>query len=508
MNHNPMADRLMELAAEAPPLLASLRDQSTPNPEPAAFDLQRCSSELTDVGAGAQFALQCGNDLRFCHERGAWLIWSGDRWQWDARGAAMKRAQNVALSYYSGGAVVARQAASTTDEQEQAKLAERAKAMLSFARTSQRRERLIAMLALAKSHVAVSIKELDTDPCVLNCRNGTVDLKTGTLSRHQREDFCTHLAGADYNPTAAAPNFGCFIARIFKTTPDVISFVQAAMGYSLTGMVNEQCLFFAWGRGANGKTTLLDAVTMAMGTYARKSAPDLLMSKPGIGHPCDLADLMGARLITCAESNDGSRFDESKLKDLTGETVLKARFMRENFFDFRATHKLWLYSNHRPAVRGTDEGIWRRMRLIPFVETIGDAEKDRALPVKLAGELEGILAWLVAGAVRWFKAGLQPPPEVADATRQYRAEQDTIGMFLAECTTDDEVSTYAAELYGAYVTWCEQAGERPLSQKRLGTTLADRAYISEKCTYSNRKKWRGLKLISPNDSEPSEPFPI
>jgi putative DNA primase/helicase len=271
--------------------------------------------------------------------------------------------------------------------------------------------------------------------------------------------------------------------------------VQKSLGYASTGLTTEQVLFFLYGSGANGKTTLLDAVMYALGDYAGKADRDLLTAREGAVHPTNVADLMGRRLVVCSETNEGTRLDEAKLKDLVGESRLKARFMRQDFFEFNATHKVFLYSNHKPMVRGTDFGFWRRMRLVPFVETIGDEEKDRDLPAKLQAEADGILAWLVEGCGLWRGEGLGTPDEVAKATEEYRQEMDSIGAFLSECCeVNTSLQAAARDLYGAYTGYCEDVGEKPLSQKRLGAQLRERGLVSHRDSYSGRTIWRGIGL--------------
>jgi putative DNA primase/helicase len=351
------------------------------------------------------------------------------------------------------------------------------------------------MLAMAQPDVAIMPEQLDADPMLLNVQNGTVDLRTGQLRPHRQTDYCTKICSAPYQPGADSPTLRRFNNRIFRTYPGLIEFVQTAIGYAATGMTREQVLMFLYGKGSNGKTTLMDAVMYVLGDYAAKADPELLMARDGsAAHPCGVADLMGRRLVVCSETNEGKRFDESKLKDLVGETRLKARLMRENFYEFTATHKIFNYSNHKPVVRGTDYGFWRRIRVIPFIETIGEDEKDRTLPEKLKAEATGILAWIVTGAVRWHQKGLTLPPEVSDATKEYRKEMDSIGAFFSERCEDGEHKVYALELYSAYKSWAEATGEHPLSQKRLGTTLTERGYQSDRCSYSGRTIWTGIRL--------------
>jgi putative DNA primase/helicase len=330
---------------------------------------------------------------------------------------------------------------------------------------------------------------------LLNVENGTVDLSTGTIYPHNRAHRITKICRAAYAPNAQAPLFRKFLARIFRTHPALIDYMQRVIGYAATGLTTEQAFFFMHGGGQNGKTTLFDIATYILGDYAGKAAPDLLMTRDKSAHPCDVADLQGLRLAVASETREGRRFDGARLKELTGETRLKARLMRENFFEFTPTHKVFLYSNHKPIVQETDFGFWRRMRLIPFVESIGEHEKDPDLLDKLKAEADGILAWIVAGAVRWHREGLGTPPEVAAATHEYRTEMDTIGAFLGECCVEDkDAAVYATPIYETYRRWAEEHGERVESQKRFGTLLRERGYRSDRCSRTGRQVWYGIRV--------------
>lgn len=443
----------------------------------------------TDVGNAARFVSQHGPDLRYCFQTGKWYVFNGQRWAIDDRGRVLALAKKTALSIYN-------EAAAERDDAKRVLI-------LDHARVSQKRERLNALADLAKPDLAITTDELDANPHLLNCRNGTVDLRTGQLRPHRREDFITKIVRGSYDSDAAAPTFQRFLARIFNTHFSLIGWLQKVFGYAATGLTTEQILVFLYGSGANGKTTLLDTVGHVLGDYAKKADRDLLAHNDGATHPTNVADLMGCRLAVCSETNDGRRFDEARLKDLVGETKLKARFMRCDFFEFTATHKLFLYSNHRLVVRGHDHGFWRRMREVPFIETISDEEKDRDLPRKLEAEADGILAWIVAGAVRWYAEGLGCPAEVTAATNAYRSEMDSIGAFLAECCiTGERMTALARDLYAAYTRWCEDAGEKPLSQRRLGTELKNRGCDnSTRCPHSDRTTWRGVGLRA-SDSGP------
>jgi putative DNA primase/helicase len=437
---------------------------------------------LTDIGLSDRYETQNRADVRYCYPRNKHIIYTEARWQWDESGLAVARGKQTALSILA-------EAQNEPDDS-------RRSALIKFAMASQKRERITAMLALAQPDLAISPDALDRDPNLLNCPNGTVDLRTGELKSHRREDFLTKITGIEYHPDAQAPIFTAMLKRIFRSNPSVIPFGQRAIGYSATGLVREQCVFFAYGRGRNGKTTFIDAVMNVLGDYAAKADPDLLMMRDGSpAHPTNIADLMGSRMAVCSETGDGRRFDESRFKDLSGETRIKARFLYGDFFQIDATWKIWMYSNHRPVVRGTDLGFWRRMKVIPFLETISDDECDPDLPHKLKSEAAGILAWIVRGAVAYHREGLCEPAEVKAAVADYRSQMDSLGTFLAEhCTEGDRISVYSADLYATYSKWCESAGEHAVSQKKLGTNLAERGYVSERCSYSGRMKWLGIGI--------------
>jgi putative DNA primase/helicase len=282
-------------------------------------------------------------------------------------------------------------------------------------------------------------------------------------------------------------------------------------GYALTGSVSEQVLPVLYGTGANGKSTVLNALLTALGDYGMQAAPDLLVAKRG-SHPTELADLFGMRFVASIEVEDGSRLAESLVKQLTGGDRIKARRMRQDFWEFEPTHKVLMACNHKPQVRGTDNAIWRRLRLLPFTETIPPAEQDRDLPEKLRFELPGILAWAVEGCLEWRREGLQAPEEVRQATGAYRAEMDVLGAFLRECCElGAEHNEAAKDLYAAYIRWCDDGGERPETKRKFGSRLTERGSFERYRGGSDGgHRWRGVRLLTfwktaiSRDSDPSD----
>jgi putative DNA primase/helicase len=324
---------------------------------------------------------------------------------------------------------------------------------------------------------------------------------------HRREDLITKLAPVEYDPEAAAPTWAAFLERVLPD--EVRAFFQRAAGYSLTGDTSEQVMFINHGPGANGKSTAQEAIAAALGDYALRTPTEMLLAKRAGGIPNDIARLKGARFAAASETEEGRRLAESLVKDLTGQDTISARFMRAEWFDFRPTHKLWLSTNHKPEVRGTDEAIWRRIRLVPWTQTIPPAEQDKKLLAKLRKELPGILAWLVRGCLMWQREGLRPPDEVRKATGRYRAEMDVLAAFIdEECIVAERATATAKALYAAYKAWCDENGERPESQRRFGGRLKERGFDSARMTTGARKgavEWRGIGLAGgPEGSPPGE----
>src|SRR5215208_2414346 len=322
------------------------------------------------------------------------------------------------------------------------------------------------MISLAESSLPVRAEEIDADLWLLNASNGTIDLSTGELREHRRENIITKLAPVEYDPDAKAPVFEAFLARVLPSEA-LRRFVQRAVGYADTGIDSEEILTIFYGVGANGKSTLVNILMEALGDYAMQAAPELLLAKRG-SHPTELADLFGARFVASVEVDEGRRLAESLVKQLTGRDPIKARRMREDFWQFGPTHTVFLATNHRPEVRGTDHAIWRRIKLVPFEVTIPESEQDKRLAEKLRKELPGILAWIVRGCLEYQRNGLGEPEEVKAATEGYRSEMDVLAAFIEDrCVVHPKAHVGATPLYRAYKDWCEDAGESQLTQTKF-----------------------------------------
>ncbi len=442
---------------------------------------------LSDIGNGERLADRYGGEIHYCHTLHRWFVWDGKRWKQDDTGQVFRYAKATVRGIYE-------EAAATDDDA-------RAKEIAKWAARSQAKERVGAMISLAQSEpgIPVTTEQLDRDLWLLNVENGTIDLRTGELKPHDPRDLITKLAPFEYDPNAEAPTFEAFLQRVLPSEA-LRRFVQRLVGYALTGDVSEQILPFLYGSGANGKSTLVNIIMAVLGDYAQQAAPELLTLK-GHSHPTELADLKGARFVASVEVEDGKRFAESLVKQITGGDRIKARFMKADFFEFDPTHKVLLVANHRPAVSGTDHAMWRRIKMIPFEVTIPEDERDPQLPEKLRAEASGILAWAVRGCLDWQREGLGEPDEVRTATEEYKVEQDVLAAFIEEaCVVDPKASDTAGKLYSAYVDWCEETGESPETQRKFSTRLREKGFERREGTSGERKGryvYHGIAVFRP-----------
>ena len=475
---------------------------------------------LTELGNSRRFSERFKKKLLHDSTRG-WLMWTGKKWDIDETGQVVTLAKKVIDDIFDeaketeGQAKMVISAAQKLPDDASAadrealkdrldKLQARAKLLLSWAMKSQTEHQATAMISLAQSDLPARPSDFDSDPWSLNCDNGVLDLRTGKLLPHNPNQRITKIAGAAYDPGAKCPLWLRFLDRVFDHDQVMMDYIQRVVGYSLTGLTIEQCLFFLYGAGSNGKTVFCETLAAMLGDYARKTPTDTLMAKYFDNHiPNDLARLPGARVVLAAELVEGKRLNESLVKDLTGGDRITARFLHREFFEFIPTFKILMYGNHKPAIRGTDEGIWRRVRLIPFTVTIPEGERDLSLTQKLRAELPGILAWAVSGCIAWQQAGLKTPAPVTLATSEYRAEQDLLAAFLeACCVIGPEYKVTAGELYTAFKAWAIENGEPERSQTRFGGALSERG-ISTKERQSGTGRWfyKGIGLLDKEESQ-------
>lgn len=431
----------------------------------------------TDLGYARRLVYVHGDALRYVPEWRRWLVWTGRRWERDATGEASRSMKAIARR-------ITRDALAGGDDAE-----------IREARRGESAHAIAGALTLAGTEpgVVVAVKELDSDPFALNCANGTLDLTSMRLRPHDPADLLTKLTGCDYEPDAAGPQFDKFMERV---QPDVEmrQYLARLLGHALEGRVTTHLLPIFCGQGANGKSTFVAALMAALGDYAAPADPDLLSARTFAAHPTGAADLFGLRLALLHETDQNRRLAEGTTKRLTGGDRIKVRLMRQDFWSFEPSHQFVMLTNHRPHVVGTDEGIWRRLRLVPWDVVVPAAEQDAELGVKLAAEAAAVLAWLVAGYRDWREGGtLAEPARVTAATAAYRRESDTLGRFLAQCcATGPRCTAGSTELYRAWSQWCDGEGVDPGSLTAFSTTLVERGFAKRHTRAGTA--WSGLGL--------------
>lgn len=366
--------------------------------------------------------------------------------------------------------------------------------------------------------VYVTANEFDSRSELLSVRNGTVDLRTGRLRGHDMHDMITQYVDLDYRPDAEAPRWEEFLREIFPDHPELPGYMQRLTGYGITGSTVEQCFAVLWGKGANGKSVFMDTLTEVFGPVSKTTPFATFEEKPNGGIPNDLAALRGARLVRASEGEQGKPMAEGVLKRATGSDMMAARFLRQEFFEFKPSFLLLMDTNHKPKFKGQDEGIWRRVKMVPFTRWFAPHERDHRLSATLRTEAEGILAWAVAGAVEWYRHGLQDPGVIRDATREYRETSDALAGFFPGVlvpSVNDEDRVPGADAFNSYLDWCEAEN---LPARERWTRRGFYSAMEERGVH--RKKTRngitlcGVRLAGPNEAvasaeslEEAEPGP-
>lgn len=432
-----------------------------------------------DTGNAQRLHDAFGEELRYSYVEKKWLYYKDGKWHYDNIGWHRRLADAATV-------LMEQELTLYQDDPDMEKaFRKHLKKSRSFAGKTN-------MLREAEHYAPILPSMLDGNKTVIGCKNGIVDLRSGQLTTHHREAFLTKQASAAYDPDAPAPQLWLrFLDDIFGGDKALIRYVQKCVGYSLTGTTSEQCAFFLYGTGRNGKSTFLEIIRSIMGDYATNIQPQTIMINPKSGNAptSDIARLKGARLVTSVEPNEGMRLDEGLLKQLTGDDVVTARKMFSEEFEFKPEFKLWMATNHKPTIRGTDTGIWRRIHLIPFEVQIPEDRVDRHLKYKLAKETESIFRWAVEGCLLWQREGLTMPKQVMDAVKEYRHEMDVISAFMdANCERSASAgdmpsnacgeavrySVKASQLYAVYARWAEENNEYKMSNTKFGAEMAKR----------------------------------
>lgn len=387
------------------------------------------------------------------------------------------------------------------------------KPKIAVALASSKTAAAVERLVKSDRRIAATPTQWDADPWLLSTPAGVVDLKTGQTRPHRLDDYCTRLTGVAPDPDCPTQTWQQFLQRVTGGDAELIGFLKRVAGYAITGATLEHALFFLYGTGANGKSTFFTALTGCVGNYHRTSAIETFTVSSVERHPTDLAGLRGARLVTATETEEGRRCAESKIKALTGGDTIAARFMRQDYFEYRPTFKLIIAGNHKPGLRSVDEAIRRRFHLIPFTETIPLEERDESLSEKLKAEWPGILEWAIEGCLEWQDRGLEPPAAVQWATTAYLEAEDAIAAWIEEeCEHAPEAWESTLTLFQSWSRWANKSGEHLGSAKKFSQRLEDRSDaigLSKGRDGHGRRGFYGLRVSKPDlaasgSGEPTE----
>jgi putative DNA primase/helicase len=437
----------------------------------------------TDLGNAERMVQTAGSNFRYCHALNKFLVWDTKRWKIDDRGVIYRYAKDTIRNLYL--------LAGTDDNDKERK------EVAAHAQKSESKYRIQAMIELAKHEYGIPItpNDLDKDHYLLNCLNGTVNLLTGELKPHDRDDFITKICPVEFYPKAKYPQWLDFLEQITEGDQDLQKFLQRCVGYSAAGDTSEQCWFLLYGSGANGKSTFLNTIALILNDYERSAPPETFLLRNGDTINNDIARLRGSRFVTSLEPEEGRRLNESLVKQLTGGDSVTARFLYGEFVEYVPTFKIWISSNHRPEVVGTSYATWRRIRTIPFLYQVPNSKRVRDLHLKLfEKEASGILNWIIEGFTRWQFEGLGEPRIVQDATEDYRSDMDVLKTFLQDfCIASDhnmianldfenitkfqmnEMKVPFVKATILYDTFMRETGEK-ISQKLFSRRLHERGY--------------------------------
>jgi putative DNA primase/helicase len=423
----------------------------------------------TDLGNAERFIERCGHIIRYCEAWKKWLIWSGRRWEINKESKIYDRAKFTVRQ-------IRKEANTLADKQQYL-------ALVNWEVRSESKDKIKALIDLASKDTRIQTdpSEMDSDPWLFNCTNGTIDLRAGKLRPHRREDLITKICKVPYLPDALCPQWENTLA-LFLPDVELVGYVQRVCGRMLAGVIRENILPVAFGDGANGKSTIFGTLLHVFGTdYAMKTSRDFLMSKHFESHPTEMMDLFGKRFVLSVETEKNKTLNETLVKELTGNDVIRGRRMRENTWEFTPTHSLILATNNKPEIQGTDYAIWRRVKLLPFSVVVSDKQAIFDMSDRLTNEYPGILAWLVSGFQAWHERGLEEPACVSNETSKYKDEQDRLPDFLEDTVELNPGKRVKANaLYVEYASWTKQAGMIPMSETSFGLAMEKKGYCKHR----------------------------
>ena len=449
--------------------IAFFRGGNSGQPQTAAVtSAENKSYDMTDTGNAHRLYDKFGKLIRYSYNRKKWYFWTGKQWILDEMGEVKKLADVIIDD-------LKREAWNIQDEDLQ-------EAAFKFAKTTANSARKEAMVKEAQHLMDIPAAPDDFDGYTdfLNCENGVVNLRNGELFPHDPSYMLTKKCDCEYDVRHGRPEMWLkFLDDITGGNADLQRYIQKCVGYSISGSNREQCAYFLYGMGNNGKSTFLDTISDMLGDYASNSQPDTFMlqsrlGSSGGGANSDIARLKSARFVTSEEPTEGIRLNEGLLKQLTGGSKVTCRFLYGDEFEYTPEFKIWIATNHKPVIRGTDFGIWRRIKLIPFEVNIPKDKVDKNLKFKLRKEFPQILAWAVEGCMMWQREGMEEPECVLEATKEYKQEMDLIAGFVEQCIMIDYTADkiQASDLFGVYSRWAKQNNEYEMSSKKFFMEVA------------------------------------
>lgn len=439
--------------------------------------------KLTDVGNAERFVSMFKDEVKYCAVYKKWFVWNGKYWEQDD-GTIIEYAIQCIRSICSDADMLPD--------------GDQRKALLQHAMRSENGNRIKALISLAsgKKEVAITPDNWDANPWLINCQNGTINLKTGKLQPFKKDDYITRICSTTYDDAVQTPMWDSLLETITKGDADTIRYMQKALGYALTGDISEQAMFILYGTGSNGKSTFLNVFAAVMNTYAQSTSSETFMQKKNENVNNDIARLKGARFVTAIEMEENKRLAEALIKSMTGGDKLVTRFLYGEFFEYIPQFKVFLATNHKPVIRDTTNSIWRRIKMMPFTNTFTEANRDKRFAEKImAKEMPGILAWAVKGCLLWQEEGIKEPESVRRATEEYRTEMDSFSTFFEECCEEKEGCRVSNKLLrAAYDEWCKDNGEYAMSQRPFSQKLIEKGYAKVHSSGTGAIEWIGLRL--------------
>lgn len=476
-----------------------IKDVKNINISDNIFDEHTLTYKSTDLGNAERLIFHHGDIIRYCNEINNWYIYNGCYWQVDDTGEIYRKCWKIIRTYQNTANEAFSQIRKITirgterDNEEFQDI----KAHKSFAKISENISRIKAMTETTGHFRYILQKELDRQNNLVSCNNGTIDLKIGDLIEHDPEHYISKKINIDFKEEAKSNIFESFLNKIFNNDTKLIEYIQIALGYTMTGETREQCFFICYGTGSNGKSTLFDIISYILADYTQNIPTAVLMdnNKKGSEASPELARAKGKRFVIASESKDLATLNENQIKAITGGDTISVRPLYGQGFEYKPTYKIWLGTNHKPVIKGTDNGIWRRVKMIPFNVTIPDEEQDKKLLDKLIAEREGILNWLVEGAYKYYSKGLPKNRTVDDATKEYREEMDTLSGFIDDCIKEKETSFIKnSDIYNCYSKWCEENGIEPIKQNIFGRKMSEKNYIQKR--FSTARGYVDIELTN------------